>query len=108
MQVYMIKSKDIKFIYSYFNKFLLIIKNNTLFIIINNKKKYISRWIIQNNNLISDNNYNCNLDKKHLDMLFNGYSDINYIKICSNEYKYYNNSIFGKTLEILTDMKIFK
>ena len=103
----MIKSKDIKFIYSYFNKFLLIIKNNILFIIINNKKKYMSKWIIQNNNLISDNNYN-NLNNEHLNLLFNGTNNIYNIKIKSEKYLYSDDSIFGKSLKILFDMKIFK
>lgn len=100
--------KDIKFIYSYFNKFILIIKNDYLFIIINNKKKYMSKWIIKNNKIESENNYNCRLNEEHLTMLLNGINDEKYILICSNRYKYFSDSILGKTLEILKNMKIFK
>ena len=98
---------NIKFIYSYFNKFLLIIKNNYLFIIINNKEKYMTKWIIKKNKLISEDNYN-NLNEEHLKLLLNGNNNINNIKIKSKKYLYSDDSIFGKSLQILFDMKVFK
>ena len=107
-------SNDIKFLYSYFNQFLLIIRNKSLFIIIKVKSKsvmtkYVSKWQIKHNRIISNNIYNCKkIDSNHINLLFGDTNSDNKIEVCSKIYNYDNNSIFGKTLNILDEMKIFK
>ena len=111
-----IKKLNVKFIYSYFNIFTLVINNDSLYIIINNKKKpnNTTKWHIdQNQNIISDDLHNKKIEKKYLENFFKPIklkglnilsSDddtIKHIYINKIKYTYKTNSIYGKTLQIL-------
>ena len=110
------KKLNIKFIYSYFNIFTLVINNDSLYIIIKNKKKpnNTTKWYIdQNNQIISDDQYNKKIEKKYLDnffkqiklkglnMILSDDKTIHHTYINKTKYNYKTNSIFGKALQIL-------
>ena len=103
------KKNNIKFIYSYFNQFILIIKNNYLYIIIKkNKINYTSKWLLGLDNdvinIISNDTYNVNIDIDHYNWLFGTECNINTTKQIYYHNKLHNvcdKSVIHKTLQII-------